>query len=246
MRPDRCGRRRADPRLPAFTEPDYLLAVDDFSRVGALRLGDAGGAWHRAVAKGRRDAPPPIEMERIYQASRAVERGQESPEGLRYLQRKGASLGGMRPQCTMIDDGWLAIGKLPSVGDARTVPRGEVPAPKPAAQAGIDAVPARIVLLGDEESEAPVAVIRRFGRDNDDDRTPYQSAASLLQASRKVDRSYTEFADAIRSLSHALTEDVPAWAPPGVQSADHQRGRPPAEPRIPARGTRAVAPCPCL
>ncbi len=206
---DHAKRRRADPGLPALTELDYLLAVDDFSRVGALRLRDADGTWHRTVAKGRRNTPPLIELEHIYQASRAVERGQESAEDLRYLQGKGTSLGGLRPKCTMVDeDGWLAIGKFPSVGDTRSVTRGEVLALKLAALAGIDAAPARIVLLGDSGNEVPVAVIRRFDRDSEDGRIPYQSAASLLQASREEDRSYTEIADAIRSHSHAPTEDV--------------------------------------
>jgi len=37
--------RRLDSTLPALTELDYLLAVDDFSRVGALRLRDSDGNW---------------------------------------------------------------------------------------------------------------------------------------------------------------------------------------------------------
>ena len=49
----------------------------------------------------------------------------------------------------------------------------------------------------------PVAVIRRFDRDEVDGRIPYQSAASLLQALREAERSYTEIADAIRSHGHA-------------------------------------------
>ena len=62
-----------------------------------------------------------IELQRIYQASRAVERGQETAEDLRYLQDKGTSLGGMRPKCTVVDEGGrLAIGKFPSVGDTQT------------------------------------------------------------------------------------------------------------------------------
>jgi serine/threonine-protein kinase HipA len=86
----------------------------------------------------------------------------------------------------MVDeDGWLAIGKFPSVGDTRSVTRGEVLALKLAALAGIDAAPARIVLLGDSGHEVPVAVIRRFDRDSEDGRIPYQSAASLLQASTR-------------------------------------------------------------
>jgi serine/threonine-protein kinase HipA len=146
-----------------------------------------------------------IELERVFLASRAVERGDETAEDLRYLQGKGTSLGGMRPKCTLVDeDGRLAIGKFPSVGDARSVTRGEVLALKLAALAGIDAAQARIVLLG----EVPVAVIRRFDRDQADGRIPYQSAASLLQASREEDRSYTEIADAIRAHGHAPTQDV--------------------------------------
>lgn len=202
---DHAKRRKDDPGLPALTELDYLLAVDDFSRVGALRLRGQDGAWHRTVPAGRRSTPPLIELERVFQASRALERGQETAEDLRYLQGKGTSLGGMRPKCTMVDeDGWLAIGKFPSVGDTRSVTRGEVLALKLATQAGIAGAPARIVQLG----EVPVAVIRRCDRDGTGGRIPYQSAATLLQASREEDRSYTEIADAIRTHGHAPTQDV--------------------------------------
>ncbi len=202
---DHARRRKDDPHLPALSELDYLLAVDDFSRVGALRLGDSDGRWHRTVEEGRRSTPPLLELERVFQASRALERGQETSEDLRYLQGKGTSLGGMRPKCTLVDeDGRLAIGKFPSVGDTRSVTRGEVLALKLAALAGIDAASARIVQLG----EVPVAVIRRFDRDGADGRIPYQSAASVLQAARDEDRSYTEIADAIRAHGHAPTQDL--------------------------------------
>jgi len=105
-----------------------------------------------------------IELEYIYQASRAVERGEETAEDLRYLQGKGTSLGGMRPKCTIVDgDGRLAIGKFPSVNDTRSVTRGEVLALKLAQLAGIDAAPARIVSF----SDVPVAVIQRFDREGE-------------------------------------------------------------------------------
>lgn len=111
----------------------------------------------------------------------------------------------MRPKCTVVDeDGRLAIGKFPSVNDTRSITRGEVLALKLARLAGIDAAPARIVSL----AEVPVTVICRFDRDGDNGRIPYQSAASLLQASREEDRSYTEIADAIRSHGHAPTQDL--------------------------------------
>jgi serine/threonine-protein kinase HipA len=51
---DHAKRRKDDPRLPALTELDYLLAVDDFSRVGALRLRDP--RWQLAADDDERPA----------------------------------------------------------------------------------------------------------------------------------------------------------------------------------------------
>jgi serine/threonine-protein kinase HipA len=117
-----------------------------------------------------------VVLEHIHQASRAVERGEETTEDLRYLQGKGTSLGGMRPRCTIVgQDGRLAIGKFPSVNDTRS----EVLALKLAQLAGIDAAPARIVSL----AEVPVAVIRRFDRDGDDGRIPYLDILDFWQSS---------------------------------------------------------------
>ena len=201
---DHARRRRSDPTLRALTELDYLLAVDDFSRVGALRLGEPEGGLHRSAEQGQRRTPPLLELERLFQASHAVEQGQETAEDLRYLQGKGTSLGGMRPKCTVVDhDGGLAIGKFPSMGDTRSVTRAEVLALQLANQAGIEAASARIVQIGD----VPVALIRRFDRHRDG-RIPYQSAASMLQATREDEGSYTEIADVIRAHGHAPVADL--------------------------------------
>ena len=56
-------RREEDPKLGALTELDYLCAVDDFSRMGALRLRNAHGAYLESVPAGRRATPPIIELE---------------------------------------------------------------------------------------------------------------------------------------------------------------------------------------
>ncbi len=193
--------RQAQPSLKALTELDYLCAVDDFSRVGAIRLHRNAAAQ---PAEPRR-TPPLIELERIFFASRALERGVETAEDLRYLQGKGTSLGGMRPKCTVLDEhGKLAIGKFPSQADERSVTRGEVLALTLARRAGIEAAKARIVDL----QGVPVAVIERFDRTGPVTRIPYLSAASMLQASRDEDRSYTEIADAIRAQCEAPTADV--------------------------------------
>lgn len=202
---DHARRRKENATLAPLTEMDYLLAVDDYSRVGALRLRDQAGRFLRTAEKGERTTPPLIELQHMYSASRAVERGDETAGDLRYLQGKGTSLGGMRPKCTVIDDdGSLAIGKFPSIGDERSVTRGEVLALMLAKKAGIDAAAARIV----EIEDVPVAVIRRFDRGAEHGRIPYWSAASMLQASREQDYSYVEIADAIRAYGSAPSDDA--------------------------------------
>jgi hypothetical protein len=50
--------RKNNPNLAALTELDYLTAVDDFSRVGALRLRDAKGIFLRTFEDGKRTTPP--------------------------------------------------------------------------------------------------------------------------------------------------------------------------------------------
>ena len=49
---DHAKRRKREPELAALTEMDYLLAVDDFSRVGALRLRDADARGGSGAALG--------------------------------------------------------------------------------------------------------------------------------------------------------------------------------------------------
>lgn len=188
--------RKLNPALRALTEVDYLCAVDDFSRIGALRLRDAAQAYLRSVEEGKRATPPLLELEKMMTASRAVELNQETTEDLKYLQGKGTSLGGMRPKCTVLDeDGTLALGKFPSVKDERCVTCGEVLALRLAKLAGIDTAHARIVTV----QGVPVAIIRRFDRAPNQGRIPYISGATLLQSSRNEEHAYTEVVDAMRS-----------------------------------------------
>ena len=188
--------RKDNPALGPLTELDYLCAVDDFSRIGALRLHDAKRGYLRSTEEGKRATPPLLELEKILTASRAVELSKESAADLKYLQGKGTSLGGMRPKCTVVEaDGSLAICKFPSVKDERSVTRAEVLALLLAKKAGIDTAKARVVMVHGE----PVAVIRRFDRTADNGRIPYLSGASLLQASRNDERAYSEVVDAMRS-----------------------------------------------
>lgn len=178
----------------ALSEMDYLLGVDDVSRIGALRLMDDTGKFLRSIEGQGNGTPPLMELGQMIGATRAVELNQETEADLRYLRGRGTSLGGMRPKCTVIDDdGHLAIGKFPSVKDDRSVTRGEVLALHLGAAAGIDVAQSRVVMSDD----IPVALIRRFDRRPGGLRIPYLSAGSMLRASRQEDFAYTQIADCI-------------------------------------------------
>ena len=177
-----------------LSEIDYLLGVDDISRIGAIRMLDPDtGAFLRMVEDDQRGTPPLLELAQLMAASRAVELNKETEADLRYLRGRGTSVGGMRPKCTVVDDdGHLAIGKFPSIKDDRCVTRGEVLALHLAAKAGISVAVSRVVMSDD----IPVALIRRFDRVQGG-RIPYLSAGSMMQASRQDDHAYTQIADTI-------------------------------------------------
>ena len=190
----RCGENAETTSLTAL---DFLLAVDDSSRAGALRFKDEQGVFCRAFEPGRRTAPPLVELGKLLAATRAIETQSETAADLAYLRGRGTSLGGMRPKCTVIDDdGRLSIGKFPSVNDERPVTKGEVLAMTLAKAAGIRAAEARLVA----SDGLPVALIRRFDRTDGGRRLMYVSAATLLGADSHDSRDhfYTEIVDAIR------------------------------------------------
>ncbi|AXK38501.1 type II toxin-antitoxin system HipA family toxin [Crenobacter cavernae] len=178
----------------ALTEMDYLLGVDDMSRIGAIRLMGADGRFLRTIEDGGRGTPLLLDLAQLMTASRAVEMNKETEADLRYLRGRGTSVGGMRPKCTVLDDdGHLAIGKFPSIKDDRSVTRGEVLALHLARKAGITVADSRVVMSDD----LPVALIRRFDRVEGGGRIPYLSAGSMMQASRQEDHAYTQIAESI-------------------------------------------------
>lgn len=207
---DHAKRRKAAQvaGLPApsasLNEMDYLLGVDDMSRIGALRLLDAEGRFVRTIEDCDHGTPPLLELSHLMAASRAVEMNKETEADLRYLRGRGTSVGGMRPKCTVVDhDGHLAIGKFPSIKDDRSVTRGEVLALHLAKTAGISVAESRVVMSDD----IPVALIRRFDRLNGG-RIPYLSAGSMMQASRQDDSAYTQIADVIIAKSVNPGQDL--------------------------------------
>lgn len=190
-----------------LNELDFLLSVDDFSRMGALRFQDEEGIFRRSPKKGRRTAPPLIELDHLLAATRAVETHNETAADLAYLRGCGTSLGGMRPKCAVIDtEGHLSIGKFPSVADERPVTKGEVLTMQLAATAGINAASTQLI----DSDGTPVALIRRFDRTADGNRIGYISAATMLgiEPTDSTQHSYTEIVDSIRIHSAAAQTDI--------------------------------------
>jgi serine/threonine-protein kinase HipA len=195
------------PSLQQLGELDFLLAVDDESRVGALRFRDEDGIFQGTSADGARRTPPLLELGQLLAASRAVELSEETAADLEYLRGRGTSLGGLRPKCSVRDDdGHLAIAKFPSAADERAVTKGEVLALELARRTGIDAAPARIVM----SDGVPVTLVRRFDRTADARRLPYVSASTMLGAERgdPTEHTYTEIVDAIRVHGHRAQADI--------------------------------------
>jgi serine/threonine-protein kinase HipA len=192
---------------PIATGLDFLLEVDDPSRVGALRFRDEAGQFQRVVEHGRSAAPPLIELRHLTAATRAVEMNAETAADLEYLRGRGTSLGGLRPKCSIIDSvGRLSIGKFPSVTDERAVTKAEVLALHLATHAGVRAAEAKLVM----SDETPVAVIRRFDRGKGGGRLMYASAATLLGVDTGApgEHTYAEIVDAIRQFGAQAQPDI--------------------------------------
>ena len=207
--PDRWGQlliRRAFRKAGeqrALSEIDYLLAINDQTRIGALRYRREGEeAFDHDI--GRYRVPPLIRLPALLDAANAVLSNTESAEDLKLLLNEGSPLGGARPKSAVIDDdGRLTIAKFPKNDDDRSIPHGEVLAMTLAAAAGIDVAQAKLL----EVAGRPVSLITRFDRD-EDRRIPFISAMTLLGLGDGDEAAYTDIAEVIRMYSSAPTEDL--------------------------------------
>ena len=200
--PDSWGRGLLRRALPGpLTELDYLLAVDDETRQGALRyLDDDGQPLARAYPK----TPRLSDLDELRRLAGAADGDPGRLPALRdRLLGSASSLGGARPKANVRDrDGALAIAKFTSDRDTMPVERVEAATLALARAAGVNAALARIEL---GSTDKPVALIKRFDR-VDGDRVHYLSAQSFIGAGEAVGAYYTDIADALRA--HAI--DAPA------------------------------------
>ncbi|TQV67259.1 type II toxin-antitoxin system HipA family toxin [Exilibacterium tricleocarpae] len=207
--PDRWGqqlikrafRKAGEERV--LSEIDYLLAITDQTRIGALRYRREGeDSFDHDIGHYR--IPPLIQLPALINAADAVQSNAETAEDLKLLLNEGSPLGGARPKSAVMDnDGTLAIAKFPKPDDERSIPHGEVLAMTLAAKVGINVSKARL----QDVAGRPVALITRFDR-QDGQRIPFLSAMSLLGLNDGDEATYTDIADCIRMYSSEPTADL--------------------------------------
>mgnify|MGYP002620246928 CR=1 FL=1 len=161
--PDRWGRALIDKkehleaktvgRTPRkFDDFGYLVRIDDFSRMGALRFRYNGK--YVGLDNGKQNVPPIAELESFIREAQRIEEAER--KGLPYqktwldnMWKPGSSLGGARPKLNIIDtDGSLLIAKVPSVKDTYDVGLWEYFACTLAKKAGINIAESRILKAG--------------------------------------------------------------------------------------------------
>lgn len=207
--PDRWGRvlieravRKKVLTQKPYRDIDYVLALDDASRIGALRFRLNSESAFLAAATSK--LPPLVRLSALLRATDAIHSETETAEDLRFLLGAGSPLGGARPKSAVsLADEQLAIAKFPKPDDTRDIAAGEVLALTLAEQSGIQVAEHRLLPVGRQS----VAVITRFDRAGKN-RIPFISAATLLGLPQGDPGAYTMLADGIRQFGNDVPGDL--------------------------------------
>jgi serine/threonine-protein kinase HipA len=203
MRRNERRRARAEGRQPrTLLAVDFLTLVDDETRLGALRFKDTDGGDFLTSTATR--VPPVVDLPRLLSATNRIIDDKETDEDLQLILAPGTSLGGARPKASVRDkDGHLLIAKFPRKDDEWPVTRWEAATMALAEAAGVEVSPWRLQLV----LKRPVLMARRFDR-REDQRIPYISALTALDASDNETRSYLEIAEFLRREGSRVNEDL--------------------------------------
>jgi serine/threonine-protein kinase HipA len=198
---ERAVRHQVLERRP-YQDLDYVLALDDASRIGALRFRATADGPFLAVGEGK--IPPVVQLGALLHAADAVHGETETARDLRFLLGQGSPLGGARPKSAVVlADGRMAIAKFPKPDDRRDIAAGEILALRLAQKGGIRVAEHRLVAVDGRN----VSVITRFDRE-EGHRTPFLSANSLLGVTAEQPGAYTLLADGIRQFGHDAINDL--------------------------------------
>jgi serine/threonine-protein kinase HipA len=180
---------------------DYLLAVSDLTRQGALRFRRAGDAQFAAEAT---SVPPLVELPRLLRASDAVVRDNDDFAAVKALLDAGTgSLGGARPKASVRNGDTLHIAKFPRPGDEWNVMVWESVALELASRCGVQ-VPTRQLLPIDGRA---VLLIERFDRVGAR-RIGYISALTLTQGRDGELGDYLTIAEELAAHGAQVASDL--------------------------------------
>ena len=190
--PDRWGRtllnrreqitaseqKRPVRRLTSF---DYLMGIDDASRMGGFRFAETlGGQFINCEASLR--VPPLANVRELMYAAHEIEASEEkhllpSKKWLAQLLHPGTSLGGARPKASVIDeDGNLTVAKFPSRKDDYDVGQWEHFCHVMGRKAGLY-VAETSTIPGEDYH---ILLSKRFDRNDSGKRIHFASALTLL------------------------------------------------------------------
>lgn len=191
--PDRWGRlllnRREQIRAQEEKRPvrklssyDYLLGIDDFSRMGGFRFKESpDGEFINCDATLR--IPPLTDIRVLVAASMEVEKSEErnllpDKKWLLQLVHPGTSLGGARPKAGVLnEEGELCVAKFPSRNDEYDIGLWEHLSHLLAKEAGVEAAETRAITAGEKYH---TLLSKRFDRTTDGRRRHFASAMTLL------------------------------------------------------------------
>ena len=161
---------------------DYLMGIDDFSRMGGFRFKRELNGDYINVSPSLK-IPPLTEIRELIHASQEVEKSEENdilPEKkwITQLIQPGTSLGGARPKAGVLDEmGNLCIAKFPSKKDDYDTGIWEHFSHLLAQKAGIQVAQTRVL---DGLGKYHTLLSRRFDRTDDAKRIHFASSMSLL------------------------------------------------------------------
>lgn len=195
---------REEGRTPRTLGPwDFLLGVQDCTRMGALRFSQPDEQTF--LADEARSAPPVARIAELQAVAFELTRKKQDDPGkikewLKVLVAPGSSLGGARPKANLLDgDGSLWIAKFPSADDDYDVAVWEMLFQNLARQCGITVPASRLMQIG---SGYHTFLVKRFDR-VDDKRRFFASAMTMLGHVDTDDASYLELAEFIATYGEA-------------------------------------------
>lgn len=190
--PDRWGRtllnRReqiaaAEEKRPVrrLTSFDYLMGIDDASRMGGFRFAETkGGKFINCDSSLR--VPPLANVRELMHAAQEIEASEEkhllpSKKWLDQLLHPGTSLGGARPKASILDeDGSLTVAKFPSRKDDYDVGLWEHFCHIMGRKVGLNVASTRTI----SGQNYHILLSKRFDRDKNGKRIHFASALTLL------------------------------------------------------------------